>query len=216
MGHIVSRRRIGRLMNQAGLACKTKKKFKATTDSKHNKPIAPNLLDRQFNVSQPDRYYVGDITYVATEEGGLYLAVVIDLFSRKVVGWSMDSRMKAQLVNDALLMALWKRKPERGLVWHTDRGSQYASDSHRAILKEHHVIQSMSRKGNCWDNSVSESFFHLCPFGYTLKTELTHQCQFRTREEAKQAIFEYIEVFYLCPAGIIENAFILPMTICHR
>lgn len=190
LGHVVSRRRIGRLMNQAGLACKTKKKFKATTDSKHNKPIAPNLLDRQFTVSQPDRYYVGDITYIATEEGWLYLAVVIDLFSRKVVGWSMDSRMKAKLVNNALLMALWKRKPEKRLIWHTDRGSQYASDSHRAILREHHVVQSMSRKGNCWDNSVAESFFH------TLKTELIHHCQFRTREEAKRAIFEYIEVFY--------------------
>ena len=133
---------------------------------------------------------MGDITYVATQEGWLYLAVVIDLFSRKVVGWSMDSRMKAKLVNDALLMALWKRKPAKGLIWHSDRGSQYASDSHRAILKEHDVVQSMSRKGNCWDNSVAESFFH------TLKTELTHHCQFRTREEAKRAIFEYIEVFY--------------------
>ena len=190
LGYVVSRRRIGRLMTQAGLSCKTKKKFKATTDSKHTKPIAPNLVDRQFTVPQSDRYYVGDITYVATEEGWLYLAVVIDLFSRKVVGWSMDSRMKAKLVNDALLMALWKRKPDKGLIWHTDRGSQYASDSHRVILKEHHVVQSMSRKGNCWDNSVAESFFH------TLKTELTHHRQFRTREEGKQAIFEYIEVFY--------------------
>jgi putative transposase len=112
-------------------------------------------------------------------------------------------------------MALWKRKPEKGLVWHTNRGSQYASESHRAILNEHHVVQSMSRKGNYWDNSVSE-LFSLVPFGYDLKTELTHHSQFRTREDGKQAIFEYIEVFYLCPAGIIENAFILPMTICHR
>ena len=189
-GIIVSRRRIGRLMSRAGLSCKTKKKFKATTDSKHNKPIAPNLLERQFTVSQPDRYYVGDITYIATQEGWLYLAVVIDLFSRKVVGWSMDSRMKSQLVNDALLMAIWKRKPDKGLIWHTDRGSQYASDSHRAILNEHHIVQSMSRKGNCWDNAVSESFFH------TLKTEWVHHCQFKTRKDAKQAIFEYIEVFY--------------------
>lgn len=190
LGYVVSRRRIGRLMNKAGLICKTKKKFKATTNSKHTKPIAPNLLDRQFTVSQPDRYYVGDITYIATQEGWLYLAVVIDLFSRKVVGWSMDSRMKAKLVNDALLMALWRRKPGKGLVWHTDRGSQYASDSHRAVLKQHYVVQSMSRKANCWDNSVAESFFH------TLKTELTHHWQFRTREQAKQMIFDYIEVFY--------------------
>ena len=106
------------------------------------------------------------------------------------MGWSIDKRMKARLVNDALLMAIWKRKPTKGLLWHTDRGSQYASDSYRAILKEHHVIQSMSRKGNCWDNAVSESFFH------TLKTELVHQYQFKTRIDAKQAIFEYIEVFY--------------------
>lgn len=157
MGDVVSRRRIGRLMNQAGLTCKTKKKFKATTDSKHTQPIAPNLLDRQCTVPQLDRYYVGDMTYIATQEGGLshrdflrsYLAVVIDLFSRKVVGWSMDSRMKAKRVNDALLMALWKRKPDKGLIWHTDRGRQYASESHRGILKEHHVVQSMSRQGNC-------------------------------------------------------------------
>ena len=189
-GKIVSRRRIGRLMCKAGLACKTKKKFRVTTDSKHNKPIAPNLLKREFTVSEPDRYYVGDITYIPTQEGWLFLAVVIDLFSRKVVGWSMNKRMKASLVNDALLMALWKRKPKEELIWHTDRGSQYASDSHRAILKEHHIIQSMSRKGNCWDNAVSESFFH------TLKTELIHHEQYLTREEATQAIFEYIEIFY--------------------
>ncbi len=155
-GKIVSRRRIGRLMKQAGLACKTKKKFRVTTDSKQNKAITPNLLKREFTVSKPDRYYVGDITYISTREGWLFLAVIIDLFSRKVVGWSMNKRMKASLVNDALLMALWKRKPEGGLVWHTDRGSQYASDSHRAILKDHQVVQSMSRKGNCWDNAVSE------------------------------------------------------------
>lgn len=186
----VSRRRIGRLMRQAGLFCKTKRRFKATTNSSHNKPVAPNLLDRQFEVSEPDRYYVGDITYIATLEGWLYLAVVIDLFSRQIVGWSMDERMKAKLVNDALLMAIWKRKPKGGLVWHTDRGSQYASNSHRKILSDHNIVQSMSRKGNCWDNAVSESFFH------SLKTELTHHCQFKTREEAKLAIFEYIEVFY--------------------
>ena len=189
-GWKVSRRRIGRLLKEMGLSCKTKRKFKATTDSKHNHPIAPNLLNREFDVDMPDQYYVGDITYIATQEGWLYLAVVIDLFSRKVVGWSMANHMRASLVNDALLMALWSRKPEKGLVWHTDRGSQYASECHRSLLKEHGVIQSMSRKGNCWDNAVSESFFH------SLKTECVHHCQFKTREEAKQAIFDYIEVFY--------------------
>jgi putative transposase len=189
-GWHVSRRRIARLMRQAGLACKTKRKFKATTDSKHNLPIAPNLLNRQFSATQPNQKYVGDITYIHTQEGWLYLAVVIDLFSRQVVGWSMSERMQATLVNDALLMAIWKRKPGKGLIWHTDRGSQYASGSHRALLHEHGIIQSMSRKGNCWDNAVAESFFH------TLKTELVHQRRYQTRSEAKQELFEYIEVFY--------------------
>lgn len=189
-GFTVSRRRTGRLMKQAGLACKTRRRFKATTDSKHNDPIAPNRLARQFKVEQPDRYYVGDITYVWTNEGWLYLAVVIDLFSRQVVGWSIQRHMRAELVNDALKMALWKRKPGKGLILHTDRGSQYASDSHRLLLRQHSIIQSMSRKGDCWDNAVAESFFH------SLKTELVHHFQFKTREEAKRAIFDYIEVFY--------------------
>jgi transposase InsO family protein len=123
-------------------------------------------------------------------EGGLYLVVVIDLFSRQVVGWSMAEHRRAQLVNDALLMALWKRKPDKGLGWHTDRGSQYASKSHRALLTQHGIQQSRSRKGHCWDNAVSESFFH------TLKTELVHHQTYQTRAEAKQAVFEYIEVFY--------------------
>jgi len=186
----VSRNRITRLMKESSLVCKTKRKFKATTDSKHNKQVSPNLLARKFNVLQANSYWVGDITYVPTEEGWLYLATVIDLYSRKVVGWSMSNNMKAELVNKALLMAIWQRKPLEGLVWHTDRGSQYAADIHRAIIKQHHITQSMSRKGDCWDNAVAESFFH------TLKTELTHQCKFKTREEAKHVIFEYIEVFY--------------------
>ena len=177
-------------MNAAGLACKTKRKFKATTNSKHSLPIAPNHLDRQFTVAHPNQAYVGDITYIHTQEGWLYLAVVIDLYSRQVVGWSMAEHMRAKLVNDALAMAVWKRKPGKGLIWHTDRGSQYASDSHRAILLQQCIIQSMSRKGNCWDNAVSESFFH------TLKTELVHHQRYQTRTEAKQDIFEYIEVFY--------------------
>ena len=189
-GWTVSRRRIGRLLKKMGLSCKTKRKFKATTDSRHHLPVAPNVLNRQFDVDRPDQCYVGDITYIATQEGWLYLAIVIDLFSRKVVGWSMAKHMRASLVNDALLMALWSRKPEKGLIWHTNRGSQYASESHRALLKEHGIIQSMSRKGDCWDNAVSESFFH------SLKTELIHHCQFKTRQQARQAIFDYIEVFY--------------------
>jgi len=186
----VSRRRIGRLMREAELACKTKRKFKATTNSQHDLPIAPNQLDRQFTVSQPNQAYVGDITYIHTQEGWLYLAVVIDLYLRQVVGWSMAENMRAKLVNDALLMAIWQRKPAKGLLWHSDRGSQYASESHRKLLKQHGIRQSMSRKGNCWDNAVSESFFH------TLKTEQVHHQTYQTRAEARQAIFEYIEVFY--------------------
>lgn len=164
-GFIISRRRICRIMKKEGLSFKKRRKFVATTDSKHNLPIAPNLLNREFNVVQPDKYYVGDITYIWTNEGWLYLAIVIDLFSRQVIGWSMDATMKTSLVNDALSMALWVRKPNKGLISHTDRGSQYASYSHRKLLKSYGVIQSMSRKGNCWDNAVAESFFH------TLKTE---------------------------------------------
>lgn len=201
----VGRRRIGRLMHAAGLACKTKRKFKATTDSKHNLPVADNLLDRQFSVQQPNQAYVGDITYLHTREGWLYLAVVIDLYCRQVVGWSMDGNMRAKLVNDALLMAIWKRKPDKGLLWHTDRGSQYASYSHRKLLKLYGIRQSMSRKGNCWDNAVSESFFH------TLKTELIHHQTFHSREEAKQAVFEYIEVFYNRERLHSANGYISPV-----
>lgn len=190
MGKAVSRKRIARLMKSAQLYCKTKRRFKVTTNSRHNHPISPNLLKRQFSVSKPNQYWVGDITYIPTDQGWLYLATVIDLYSRQVVGWSMSNRMQATLVNDALLMAVWKRKPAKGLIWHTDQGSQYASKSHRNLLGDHHIRQSMSRKGNCWDNAVAESFFH------TLKIELTHHHRFKTREEAKDVIFEYIEVFY--------------------
>ncbi|WP_341787366.1 IS3 family transposase [Rickettsia endosymbiont of Cantharis rufa] len=125
-----------------------------------------------------------------TGEGWLYLATVIDLFSRKIIGWSMSNNMRADLVNNALLMAIWQRKPAKGLIWHTDRGSQYCSDSHLKIIKQHGIKQSMGRKGNCLDNAVAESFFH------TIKTELMYQYKFKTKEEAKYAIFEYIEVFY--------------------
>ena len=190
MGEVISRRRVCKLMKHQGLYCKTSRKFKVTTDSAHKHPVAPHLLQRDFKAYAPDQKYVGDITYIWTNEGWLYLATVIDLYSRRVVGWSMRRNMCADLVNDALLMAVWKRKPNKGLLWHTDRGSQYASSSHREILQTHGIIQSMSRKGNCWDNAVAESFFH------TLKTELTHHFNFKTREEAKLAIFEYIETYY--------------------
>ena len=204
LGYTVSRRRINRLMKSAGLVCKTKRKFKVTTDSKHNLAISPNLLKRNFNVDQPNTCYVGDITYIWTDEGWLYLATVIDLFSRKVVGWAMDKRMTSALVNKALLMAIWSRKPKPGLIWHTDRGSQYASNSHRKILKQHGIKQSMSRKGDCWDNAIAESFFG------TLKTELVHHEKFKTRAQAKQAIFEYIEVFYNRKRRHTANEYLSP------
>jgi putative transposase len=186
----VGRRRLGRLMRAAGLVCKTKRKFKVTTNSKHDLLVSDNLLDRNFTVHQANQAYVGDITYIRTQEGWLYLAVVIDLYSRQVVGWSLAEHMRTSLVNDALLMAIWKRKPPKGLPWHSDRGSQHAATSHRKIIKHFGIRQSMSRKGNCWDNAVAESFFH------TLKTELIHHQTFRDREEAKQVVFECIEVFY--------------------
>lgn len=187
---VISRERVGRLMKQQNLESKSKRKFKATTNSKHNHPVAPNLLDRKFQVEQPDTVYVGDITYISTDEGWLYLAVLIDLYSRAVVGWAMSDRITAELANDALVMAVWKRKPNKGLMLHSDRGSQYASGLYQKTIKEHGFICSMSRKGNCWDNAPSESFFH------TLKVELVHHRRYRTREAAKQDIFEYIEVFY--------------------
>ena len=190
-GLILSRRRIGKIMKKLGLSVKGKRKFKInTTNSNHSLPIANNILNRDFYAGEANQKYVGDITYIPTNEGWLYLATVIDLYSRKIVGWSMSDNMKTTLVNDALLMALKQRKPNKGLIWHTDRGSQYASYEHRDLLQSYGVIQSMSRKGNCWDNAVAESFFH------TLKTELTYHQNFQTKAQANQAIFEYIEVFY--------------------
>jgi transposase InsO family protein len=190
VGCVVSRRRIGKLMKDQQLSCKAKRQFKLTTDSRHSLPVAKNILKRNFTAYKTNQTYVGDITYIVTQEGWLYLATVIDLYSRRVVGWAMDEHMQASLVNKALLMAIWNRKPKCGLLWHTDRGSQYASDSHRQILKDHGIKQSMSRSGDCWDNAVAESFFH------TIKVELVYKTKFKTRDEAKQAIFEYIEVFY--------------------
>ena len=161
-----------------------------TTDSKHNKPIHNNTLNREFKAEQPNQRWVSDITYIPTREGWLYLATIMDLYSRKIVGWSMDSRMKEKIVLEALNMAIAKRKISNGLLIHSDRGSQYASDSYQRLMAKHHIICSMSRKANCWDNAPMESFFH------SLKVELVHRSSFHTRQEAKTALFEYIEVFY--------------------
>ena len=189
-GLLVSRKRISSIMKSLGLRVNMKRRYKNTTDSNHSLPIAPNLLNRDFYASAPDTKYVGDITYISTGEGWLYLATVIDLYSRKIVGWSMDDTMKVSLVNDALNMAINYRKPPKGLLWHTDRGSQYASYSHKDLLQHHGIIQSMSRKGNCWDNAVAESFFK------TLKSDLVYQTYFYTKVQAKREIFEYIEFHY--------------------
>jgi putative transposase len=178
------------LMKLANVSAKQKKKFKVTTDSKHNLPVAPNLLNRQFKVDEPDKVYVSDLTYVWTQEGWLYLAVVIDLFSRQVVGWSMNSRMTKQLVMAAMRMAFWRRKPGAGLLFHSDRGSQYCSTDFQKMLSSYKMISSMSRKGDCWDNSVAESFFG------SLKTERVFFSNYNTREEARQDIVDYIEMFY--------------------
>jgi len=182
--------RVARLMMQAGLRAKTKKRFKATTQSKHDLPIAPNLLAQEFSIDRPNAVWVSDITYIATDEGWLYLATTLDLFSRKVVGWAMEPHMKTDLVHAALTMAIDGRSPGPGVLHHSDRGSQYASKRYQEALKAAEMICSMSRKGNCYDNAVQESFYH------TLKTELVFHERFMTRAEAKAKIFEYIEVFY--------------------
>ncbi len=186
----VSSNRVERLMRVNGIQGKQKKRFRATNSSGHSFPVAANLLDRNFEVSDPDRFWVSDITYIWTREGWLYLAVTMDLFSRKIVGWSMDSRMPWDLVGRAFNMALENRKPGPGLMHHSDQGSQYACDDYQGLLKMSETVCSMSRKGNCWDNAVAESFFH------TLKTELVYHEDYHTRWEAKRSIFEYIEAFY--------------------
>jgi len=186
----IGRHRTRRLLRELGVMPKTVTKFKATTNSKHAYPVSPNLLEQNFTADAPDTIWVTDITYIRTDEGWLYLCVFIDLFSRRVVGWSMKARMTADLVIDAFLHAVWRRHPSPGLIVHSDRGSQYACHAFRDILKKYHAISSMSRKGNCYDNAVSESFFG------TLKTEEVYHVRYQTRKEGKASIFDYIEMFY--------------------
>jgi putative transposase len=186
---------VAQVMREAGIAAKTKRKFKQTTDSNHALPVAENVLDRQFDPEGPNAAWVADVTYIPTREGWLYLAVVEDLFSRMVVGWSMDQTMTSRLVVDALEMALARRSTLKGsspsgLIAHSDRGSQYASEHYRRRLGEERIACSMSRRGNCWDNAPMESFFA------SLKKELVHDEDYATREQAKASIFEYIEAFY--------------------
>lgn len=190
LGFLVSRNKARKLMREAGVQVRQRRKYPVTTNSNHKQPVFDNLLSRQFNVPQTDKVYASDITYIWTQEGWLYLAVVIDLCSRKVVGWSMSSRMTARLVCDALTMAIWRRRPAAGLIHHSDRGSQYASNAFRRLLNVHGFKGSMSRKGDCWDNAVVESFFG------TLKQERVQWQHYQTRYEAQQDVLNYIAMFY--------------------
>jgi putative transposase len=192
-GERVSRKRIARLMQVEGLRGKKKRRFRVTTNSDHTYPVAPNLLDRKFAVEDvpgPDRVWVSDITYVPTREGWLYLAVVLDLASRLVVGWSMGETLETSLAVRALQAALDQRRPAPGLLHHSDRGVQYASNEYRALLEEQKAVASMSRKGNCWDNAVAESFFA------TVEIELIEDADWQTRNEARSAIFQFMELWY--------------------
>ncbi len=189
-GFPASKERVERLMQENGIKAKHKRRFKVTTDSKHNLPIAPNLLNRNFTPDAPNQVWTSDITYLWTGEGWLYLAIVLDLFNREVVGWSLKPRMTADIVTDALTMAWFRRKPAAGLIHHSDRGSQYASLIFQAKLKVYGIICSMSRKGNCWDNAPTESWFG----GF--KNERVYGERFETRDEGIAMTFEYIEIFY--------------------
>ena len=184
----VGKQRVQKLMQRHGIRAKGKRRFKVTTDSNHDLPIAPNLLDRQFTVAEPDRVWVGDITYIATDEGWLFLAVVIDLFSRQVVGWSLREDMTSSIVIDALRMAWFRRHPNKqsGLMFHSDRGSQYASQGFREVLREYGITSSMSRRGNCWDNACSETLFG------SLKVERLHGQRFNTRRHAKDETIAWL------------------------
>lgn len=189
-GFPASKPRVERLMRENGIRGRQKRRYKATTDSNHALPVAPNRLDRKFEPAAPNQAWVADLTYIWTDEGWLYLAVVLDLFNREVVGWSIKPRMTADIVIDALAMAWFRRKPAAGLIHHSDRGSQYASAAFQTKLAEYGMLCSMSRKGNCWDNAPAESFFG------SLKNERVHGTRYATRDEAVADLFDYIEVFY--------------------
>jgi len=189
-GFPASKERVERLMRENGIHARHKRRYKVTTDSKHGLPVAPNLLDRNFNPDAPNQVWTSDITYLWTDEGWLYLAIVLDLFNREVVGWSLKPRMTSDIVTDALTMAWFRKKPTAGLMHHSDRGSQYASHDFQYKLKEYGMVCSMSRKGNCWDNAPTESWFN------SFKNERVHGLSYETRDEMKAMTFEYIEVLY--------------------
>lgn len=185
-----SKKRVARLMSANGMHSVLKKKFKATTNSNHGFPVADNVLQQNFTTDAPNKVWTSDITYIWTSEGWLYLAVVLDIYGRRIVGWKTDTRLRKEIVTQALEKSIHARRPNKDLVFHSDRGVQYASTEVRNIIAKYSITQSMSAKGNCYDNAITESFFH------TLKTELIYQRQFATRQEAELCIFEYIEVFY--------------------
>ncbi|TDT36175.1 transposase InsO family protein [Halospina denitrificans] len=189
-GHPYDVKTIGASMRRQALVPKAARKFVVTTDSDHNLPVASNLLEQNFEATAPNQKWAGDITYLMSSEGWLYLAVIIDLYSRSVIGWSMNTRMTADLVCDALEMALWRRNFPKGVICHSDQGSQYCSRAYRDRLRTHQLRQSMSRKGNCWDNACVESFFH------SMKVEAIHYEPMMNREPLRQHVFEYIEVDY--------------------
>lgn len=186
----INKKRVVRIMQKYGIRAKTRKKFKKTTNSNHNNPIAKDLLGQNFKSRESNKIWVSDITYIRTREGWLYLSCILDLYSRMIVGWQIDRRQTSSLVTEAIGSALAKRGKHPGLIFHSDQGSQYASEAVRDILRDSQMVQSMSRKGNCYDNAVMESFFH------TLKNELVSFETFTTREEAKMKIFDYIEIYY--------------------
>ena len=196
---------VAKLMRENGIRSKTAKKFKATTNSNHSLPVAENILNRQFKATRRNEKWVSDITYIWTNEGWLYLAGLLDLYDNSIVGWSMDARMKTELVSRALQKAIVQTRAGKGLIVHSDRGVQYASKEYQAILKKNGFICSMSRKGNCYDNAPMESFWG------KLKTEWLHGKSFNTREQAKQAIFEYIELFYNRKRLHSANGYIAPL-----
>jgi transposase InsO family protein len=186
----IGRGRVARLMRRGGLTAARRRRVPRTTDSRHDHPVAPNLLGRNFAADRPDAVWLADISYIPTGEGWMYLAAIKDMATREIVGWSMADHLRGELACDALVMAIQRRQPPRGLIQHSDRGVQYASKPYRAILARHGITQSMSRKGDCLDNAPMESFFG------SLKNELVHRTTFPTREAARRAIFEYVEAFY--------------------
>lgn len=204
-GTSASRGMVGRLMRKNGIRSKIVKKFKATTDSNHDLPVAENILDRIFKTDVRNRKWVSDITYIGTDEGWLYLAGILDLYDGAITGWSMNSRMTKELVIDALTEACIRRNPKQGLILHSDRGSQYCSKEYQKEIASREFICSMSRKGNCWDNAPMESFWG------KLKTEWLNDKKFKTRAEAKQAVFEYIELFYNRKRLRSVNGYIPPL-----